>query len=665
MSRKKVILNTNPPWLLTGLAENGTLLARHLEKTGKYDLVYYASQTHVQDPNHARQPWKSRGCIPPDPQVHARAQQDPAGYGRWLAYGNLMIGDLVKDEKPDIFWGSDDIWTFGNEFWKSSWWKQIHSCLHVTVDSLPVSEMAYDQAKETAHYYVWAKFAMDEMRKRKETAHVKQIYGAIDVAEFAPVSTAERADLRRRFGISADTTVIGYTFRNQLRKEALNLLWAFRDFKRENPRANVKVHLHTSWSETAQGWDIPRIIKSLDIDPRDVLCTYVCKQCGGWHVAPYSGEDIDCPHCGAKKSMVTANIAHGVLHEEMKLLYAIRDATVSPSTSGGLEYENVNTLLCGLPLACTNYSSGADFCLQPFVTPIEWHPRFEAGSSFIKASNDVGSIKRFIAKVHSLPAAQRQAIGEQGREWAVKTFSIDTVGKQWEDVFDALPPKDWSSITLTAKPQNPDFPMPQLAGNEEWIKSLYNNILMCEPDPDGMKNWLQSLANGTPRQAIYQFFCDRARDGNAKNQPAQDFSVLFDKGDRKKILFVIKESGGDVFICTSLFKGLRDLYPEADLYVATEPKFHEMLAANPLVHKVLAYHSAMEQELLMRSYVDHYYFPALATQRQLNYLTHDRVGLDLNPRSALPFGWIPARGGIEGQSVFVPLGFNPLPYCFT
>lgn len=628
--RKKIVLNTNPGWIHTGLAENGMLLARHLAKTGKYDLTYYASQTHTQDPNHARQPWKSRGCIPPDPQVHMRAQQDSMGYGRWLAYGNLMIGDTIKDEKPDIFWGSDDIWSFGAEFWKASWWNQIHSLLHITVDSLPVSEMAYEQAAVTPGYFTWAKFAADEMRKRKDMAHVRQIYGATDVNSFAPLSAAERLDLRKRFGISPNALVIGYLGRNQLRKEFLNLLMGFRDFKAENPRVEAKVHLHTSFSETAQGWDLPRLVKYLNIDPKDVLCTYVCKNCGQWHIAPYVGEDIDCPHCGAKKSMVTANIAHGVPHEEMKILYGIRDATISPLTSGGQEYELVNSLLCSVPLACTNYSSGADFCLNPFVHPIEWHPRFEAGSSFMKASNDVGSIKRFIAKVHAMSPAQKQAIGEQSRDWAVKTFSIDTIGKQWEDVFDALPPKDWSSITLTSKPKNPDFPMPQIASNEEWVRALYSGILLCEPDPDGMKNWLQTLQNGTPREAIYQFFQERAREDNSKNQPPQDFSSLFDKNGRKRILFVLKESGGDIFIATSLFPGLRNLYPEADLYVATDPKFHAILDGNPDVHKVLPYLPIMEQEMVMREYVDHYVFPAIATQRQLAYLTRTN-GINLTP----------------------------------
>jgi len=313
----------------------------------------------------------------------------------------------------------------------------------------------------------------------------------------------------------------------------------------------------------------------------------------------------------------------------MKWLYGISDATVSCMTSGGQEYCCVNSLLCGIPLACTNYSSGADFCTNPFVEAIDWHIRFENQSSFIKAANDIGSIKRFIRKAWKMSEGERSLIGEQSRDWAVKTFSVETIGKQWEDVFDALPFRDWSSITLVPKLKNPQYPMPSEENNEAWVKLLYNNILLCEPDPQGFKHWLQSLANGTPRDAIYQFFCEQAREDNAKSEPPKDFGSLFDDNGRKRILFVLRESGGDLFISTSVLSGLKKLYPDADLYFACDPKFADILAGNSDIHKVIPYNSAMDSELAMRHYVDYYYFPAIATQRQLNYLTHERMGLDL------------------------------------
>ena len=631
MSRKKkIVLSTNPPWLHTGLAENGRFLAQWLYKTGKYDLTYYCSQSSVADPNHGRQPWKSRGCIPNDPNIIQQLNQDQ-NRARMASYGGLLIGQVVKEERPDILWCSDDAWAFpGNEFFNAPWWKQINPILHITVDSLPILEQAYDQAKVTPNFFTWAKFGSTEMRKRSpEWSHVKQIYGATNVNNFTPVSPNEKAELRRRFGIGQNTLVFGFTFRNQLRKEALSILRAFHEFTKLHRTVDAKLHLHTSWSETANGWDIPKFIKLFGINPENVLCTYVCKNCGNWHVSPYRGEDQNCPYCGAQKSMVTANINHGVPDEEMKYVYGIRDATVSAFTSGGLEFENVNTLLCGLPLASTNYSCGQDFCEQPFVTPIDWHFRNEAGTSFIKATNDIGSIRKFMEKIFAMSPAKRQEIGELGREWAKNTFSIETIGPQWEQVFDALPPKDWSSITLTPPRKNESFAKPQIQDDQAWVTALYNGILMCQPDPDGLKHWMSQLKAGITRDAIYQYFLKIARDDNAKMEPAKDFSSLFDANGRKRVLFVMKESGGDLFIATSLFKGLKAQHPDADLYIGCEPKFWEVLVGNPHVHKLLAYHPAMEQELIMRNYVDHYYFPAFQTQRQLGYLTRPSPTLSL------------------------------------
>lgn len=152
---------------------------------------------------------------------------------------------------------------------------------------------------------------------------------------------------------------------------------------------------------------------------------------------------------------------------------------------------------------------------------------------------------------------------------------------------------------------------------------------MTDPDPEGFKHWIDKLQMGASRQDIYNFFIQRAKEDNQKNKPQQEFSDIFDKNGKKRIFFAMKESGGDLFVATSLFKGLKDIYPNSDLYVGCDPKFAEVLIGNPYIHKVIAYHPIMEQELAMRQYVDYYYYPAVATQVRLNYLTHEKIGLNL------------------------------------
>ena len=61
----------------------------------------------------------------------------------------------------------------------------------------------------------------------------------------------------------SDEFIIGFVFRNQLRKSVPNLLDGFVEFKNSNPQSKAKLLLHTHWSE---GWDIPRLLREKNID---------------------------------------------------------------------------------------------------------------------------------------------------------------------------------------------------------------------------------------------------------------------------------------------------------------------------------------------------------------------------------------------------------------
>ncbi len=99
---------------------------------------------------------------------------------------------------------------------------------------------------------------------------------------------------------------------------------------------------------------------------------------------------------------------------------------------------------------------------------------------------------------------------------------------------------------------------------------------------------------------------------------------------------------------TSLFKSFHEQHPDTDLYVATDPKYHELLHGNPHVHRVLPYVPAMEQEMLMagagqpvaEAYFDHFYHVCIQTQRLLSYLSQPKPAFDLEHWSTkrLPSG---------------------------
>ena len=74
---------------------------------------------------------------------------------------------------------------------------------------------------------------------------------------------------------------------------------------------------------------------------------------------------------------------------------------------------------------------------------------------------------------------------------------------------------------------------------------------------------------------------------------------MLDKDDEgKRILYVIPQSAGDVFMSTSLFPSIKRIYPEYNLYVATDPKFQPILDGNNHIHKILPYvHSTLTKKL--------------------------------------------------------------------
>lgn len=657
--RHRILLQTDPPWVKTGLAEGGKTLFKYLYRTGKYDLGYYATQgTLTNHPLLGTTPWRSFGCIPPDQNLINQINADP-NLARDASYGSLQIDAVIKDWKPTVWVGSNDCWSFSlANYADKPWYSRINSVHHITLDSYPILDQAFEQAKRSKVYLTWAKFAAREMRRVGGAAmgHVDSIYGAMDIAAFSPITDKEKADLRRRFNIPQDTIIFLYVFRNQLRKSANRILEAYARFRKDHPNLHTALHFHTSFSEKAQGWDLPKRAADYGVRREELLCTYVCKGCGAWFVAPYGGEDIDCPACGAQKSVITASITNGVPADQMKLVYGLSDACLSAFTSGGQEYHNVQSLLCGKTLACTNYSCGEDFCIDEtrgFVTPLRWHPYDEQSTNFIKAATDVGDITAFMRSFVRQPKRALEAAGEKGRDWAIKTFGIETIGAQWERLFDAMPMPDWSSIDLT-KParKNDAFPMPDIAENEAWVKTLYKEILLMDvTDQDtGLVHWLARLKEGMQRRAIYDYFISVARQENQKNgHGAQqaDFASLLDNTGRPKVLFVIKESAGDVAMCTALFHSLHQQHPGCDLYVATEPPYVELLAGNELVHKVLPYQPFMENELACigqgpnKGLFSAYYHPGILTQRQLGYLGR--------PEPAFPIhgGVTETRPGVE------------------
>ena len=117
-----------------------------------------------------------------------------------------------------------------------------------------------------------------------------------------------------------------------------------------------------------------------------------------------------------------------------------------------------------------------------------------------------------------------------------------------------------------------------------------------------------------------------------------DFAELLDKNDKgKRVLYVMPESIGDVYMSTALFKNIKNLYPDYNLYVATKPEYHQILEGNPYIHKTIPFIEQMNNILWLEGKGDHEgyfeiaFLPHIGTQKVFDYQHNgkDKIEFDL------------------------------------
>jgi len=93
-----------------------------------------------------------------------------------------------------------------------------------------------------------------------------------------------------------------------------------------------------------------------------------------------------------------------------------------------------------------------------------------------------------------------------------------------------------------------------------------------------------------------------------------------EKREVRRILLAIKETAGDVLICTGILPALKKKWPKADIFFATDEKYAEILEYNPYIAKVLPYHASMIQYRAFETWgpqentFDIVYHPSVVTQ---------------------------------------------------
>jgi len=110
--------------------------------------------------------------------------------------------------------------------------------------------------------------------------------------------------------------------------------------------------------------------------------------------------------------------------------------------------------------------------------------------------------------------------------------------------------------------------------------------------------------------------------------------------DRKKprLLLILPESAGDIFLSTSLLPSLKEGYPDYDIYYACNEQYFDILKNNPYIHKVILFKNIMKDQLWMEGtstwpgLFDISIFISGYTQIISNYLNNARTNVQLQLR---------------------------------
>lgn len=621
MDKLKVLIHSNGSRAVTGFGKNMKNILLALYKDPNIELIEAANGYRIG--MDLKTPWESSGTYPSNPALLAKIKGDGIKE-RAASYGFYCIDEIIERYKPDVYLGIEDIWAF-TEFQTKPWWNKIPCIIWTTLDSLPILPQAEHMAPKTDKFFVWASFA--EKALKQKGFNVKTLHGAVDYNHFYKLPDYQRRDLRIKNGLN-DCFVVGFVFKNQLRKSAPNLLDGFRIFKENNPTVNAKLIFHSDWREKGLGWDLPKYVEEKGVAKEDVLATYICKRCKEYQLLPYEGEEKNCSFCGGEKQLETKTTNHGCSDRQLNEIYNIMDVYCHPFTSGGQELPIQEAKSAGLITLVTDYSCGED-AVGPNTggIPLKWSEYREPGTDFIKATTCPISIAENLKKVLDMDENSKKELSNQAINYVAENYSVQSVVDKLKKELLEFNKSSWD-FNMNKKDYNVDYNPPETEDDLQWLLDVYLGITykkLTPLDPE-IKVGLQ-LIQKDGRGPVLNFIKEQARNKNSEKETSVSFeSLLGDEGPDKRIAVIIPESAGDVLIINGLIKNLSELYPNDNIYVITKPSYYCMINDNPYVYKILPYQDGLDNLLYLEGRGDHQGFfkcaflPHVGTQRVLNYL---------------------------------------------
>lgn len=658
--KPRILFTNEASFLNTGFSIYGKNIISRLYATGKYDILEMGTYCKQSDPRVKNIPWKFVANCPEDnDQEGQRAYGAPGSQEYHLnQFGLWKFNDILLNFRPHVCVDVRDNWMW-------SWQLKnplIKNCTLITlpcVDSHPQQKQWIEDYKKVDYVLGYSNYALDVLRR--ESGGKINIAGlanpGADIKTYKPIwgdnlnpSEEEieknRIDALAKFGVSPHAKFIGMVARNQKRKRFDVFIETASKLKRDNPewfrKNHVYFHCHTSFPDV--GTDLPEVInreRRNGLTWHDITFSYVCHKCGAAFFSYYLG-DIKgrCQVCGDPQSAMMPNTQKGFTFEQMAQMYRAMYATVNLSIAGAFELPIAESKSCGVPVLAIDYAAMAEQGRK--IYPGTFH----LGGMSIKRgylATEIGETGQWrclpdrddtakqIKWIIDHPK-ERNQLAREARQCALDNFDYDKIAKKWEEVIDnaEVYPEiyTWNKpIEIKSLPQ--ENPASDLS-DEQFITWCYNNHFKRNPDPKGLNDWLAQLKAGKPRNEIQKSFRDIVINENRLEYARANIGITphdfnlrdyVEANDKKKILYVMRKTLGDVFLSTGVIQGIRDKYPDADIYFATEPQNFDILKNNPNIKKVIPYHDVLNNSKFMEKEVfDMAYTPAIITQMAEHYV---------------------------------------------
>jgi glycosyltransferase involved in cell wall biosynthesis len=450
----KLLLSTDSPVIHTGLAETTRLVFNRLLQKfpGKYAIEQIGWYHYPEQGQQS--PWP----------VHATAKKD----GKFInedKYGQRSFESILRDTKPDIVYTNGDLWCFQHML-DSPTRNTFRLLTYYTIDGQPYWGNAVDPGKKSDwgsslsksdKIVVLTEFGKETLENscpEVKDHEIDVVYHPVDITRFKRLEGQEKLDMRQRLwapAIPRDAFVVGWVGRNQFRKMNY-LMWEtmhyviFGDYIscKDCGRVTRKEWDHCAFKSREVGrlrmyeadYDYTHCwhCKSDEVvegTPRDdvYLWTHMNKQDPGWNC------DANVTMWGLKDRVVYTNglqAVRGIPPQQLADLMSTWDCMLYLSGGEGFGIPAYESMMAGVPVVYSNYSSHADFCQHGGV-PIRCDFIPELSFTIQRAQADVNHAVEELVKLYSNPAILND-LGKKARTFT-EDRPLDDIVDEWDRIF--------------------------------------------------------------------------------------------------------------------------------------------------------------------------------------------------------------------------------------